>query len=233
MALLTFPMNLIGCGLNDIYDYESDRRSSRRRAVWGAVVRNEDRPFVYRAAICMMPLVVLGACLTRNSDNIVATVALLLVAWLYSVPPLRLKERPPLDSLANGFGYFLLPFIMGYCLNANPREMPLKYYLLTLCVCGIHALATAADYDADRAAGHRTLAVQYGRRSAAALSCAAFVAALLFADFHGHAVRVYIAVCAIATCVAAVVPRDRTIAAACVTVFVGFIVAAIFHLAGM
>ena len=25
--LLTFPMNLIGCGLNDIYDYDSDRRS--------------------------------------------------------------------------------------------------------------------------------------------------------------------------------------------------------------
>ena len=27
MVLLTFPMNLVGCGLNDIYDYESDRRS--------------------------------------------------------------------------------------------------------------------------------------------------------------------------------------------------------------
>ena len=39
-VLLTFPINLVGCGLNDIYDYESDRRSGRRRAVWGAVVRN-------------------------------------------------------------------------------------------------------------------------------------------------------------------------------------------------
>ena len=109
IVLLTLPMNLVGCGLNDIYDYESDRRSSRRRAVWGAVVRNEDRPVVYHAALVMMPLIVLGACLTRNWDNIAATIALLLVAWLYSVPPLRLKERPPLDSLANGLGYFLLP----------------------------------------------------------------------------------------------------------------------------
>ena len=39
MLLLTFPVNLIGCGLNDIYDYESDRRSSRRRAVWGRLCR--------------------------------------------------------------------------------------------------------------------------------------------------------------------------------------------------
>src|SRR5437870_1722152 len=51
IVLLTFPMNLVGCGLNDIYDYESDRRSSRRRAVWGAVVRDEDRPLVFRAAL--------------------------------------------------------------------------------------------------------------------------------------------------------------------------------------
>ena len=127
IVLLTFPMNLVGCGLNDIYDYESDRRSPRRRAIWGAVVRNEDRPLVFEPALSMMPLIVLGACLTRNWDNIVATVSLLLVAWLYSVPPLRLKERPPLDSLARmGFGYFLLPFTMGYSLNADPRTMPLQ-----------------------------------------------------------------------------------------------------------
>src|SRR5438270_3766762 len=72
MALLTFPMNLVGCGLNDIYDYESDHRSPRRRAVWGAVVRDEDRPLVFRASLIMLPLVVLGACLTHNWDNIVA-----------------------------------------------------------------------------------------------------------------------------------------------------------------
>jgi 4-hydroxybenzoate polyprenyltransferase len=233
MALLTFPTNLVGCGLNDIYDYESDRRSSRRRAIWGAVVRSENRPLVYRAALAMMPLIVLGACFTRNWDNIAATISLLLVAWLYSVPPMRLKERPPLDSLANGLGYFLLPFAMGYSLNANPRTMPLKYFLLALCVCGIHALATAADYEADRAAGHRTLAVKFGRRAAAVVAFAAFSLTLLFADFHGTAVRVYIAVCAAATLVAAVLPQDGVIAGACITVFVGFVVAAAFHLAGM
>src|SRR5438045_9148792 len=84
MLLLSFPMNLVGCGLNDIYDYESDKRSQRRRAVWGAIVRDDDRPLVIHACLAMAPLIVLGACLTRNWDNIVATVSLLLVAWLYS-----------------------------------------------------------------------------------------------------------------------------------------------------
>jgi 4-hydroxybenzoate polyprenyltransferase len=232
MILLTFPMNLVGCGLNDLYDYESDRRSPRRRAVWGAVVREEDRSLVTRAVWSMIPLILLGACLTRNWINITATVLLVAVAWMYSAPPLRLKERPPLDSLANGLGYFLLPFVMGYSLAADPRAMPLRYYLLAFCVCGIHSLATAADYEADLAAGHRTLAVAFGRRTAAAVACAAFAITWLFADFHGTAVRVYIAVCALATLLVTINPRNQIIAGACVTIFAGFLIAAILHIAG-
>jgi len=231
MALLTFPMNLIGCGLNDIYDYESDRRSSRRRAVWGAIVQSEDRPLILGAAIAMMPLIFLGACLTRNWINIAATTTLMVVAWLYSVPPVRLKERPPLDSLANGVGYFLLPFVMGYSLNADPRSMPLRYYLLAICVAGVHALATAADYDADLEANHRTLAVAFGRRAAAAVAFMAFSVALIFGDYHSVPVRIYIATCTIATFIAVLVPKNRVIAGACVTILAGFLIAAICHLA--
>jgi 4-hydroxybenzoate polyprenyltransferase len=233
IVLLTFPVNLVGCGLNDIYDYESDRRSPRRRAIWGAVVRGEDRPLVLRVALAMVPLIVLGACITRNWNNIGATVLLLLVAWLYSVPPLRLKERPPLDSLANGLGYFLLPFAMGYSLNADPWSMPLKYYLLALCVCGVHALATAADYEADRAAGHRTLAVKFGRRAAAATAFAAFLTAWLLGDFNGVAVRAYIAGCTIVTLIVTLIPESIVITGACISIFTGFIVAAICHVAGL
>jgi 4-hydroxybenzoate polyprenyltransferase len=231
MILLTLPMNFIGCGLNGIYDYDSDRRSSRRGAVWGAIVQPEDRSLVFQGCVAMMPLMIFGACLTRNWDNLVATVSLVLIAWLYSVPPVRLKERPPLDSLANGIGYFL-PFVMGYSLGGDPRSMPLKYYLLALSVCGIHALAAAADYDADRAAGHRTLAVAYGRRAAAAAAFVLFLVTLVLGDFHGTAVRVFIVICTLAALVAALVPRYYIIAAACSIIFVGFVMAAVLHIVG-
>jgi 4-hydroxybenzoate polyprenyltransferase len=231
--LLTFPMNLIGCGLNDIHDYESDRLSTRRRAVWGAVVSADERSFVFECCVATMPLVFFCACLTRNVENVMATVSLLVMAWIYSVPPFRLKERPPLDSLANGLGYFLIPLMMGYSLGANPRTMPLRYFLLAFCVAGVHALATAADYDADKAAGHRTLAVAYGRRTAATAACAAFAAAWWFGDFHSLAVNAYLAVCAIAALTAALLPQPFAIAAACVTIFAGFLIAAVAHLAGV
>ena len=225
MLLLTFPMNLIGCGLNDIYDYESDRRSPRRRAVWGAVVSAEERPFVFERCLAMMPLVILGACLTRNWENFMATVSLVLVAWLYSVPPYRLKERPPLDSLANGLGYFLLPLMMGYSLNADPRTMPLRYYLLALCVAGVHALATAADYEADRGgrashAGRGVWPANGGGRGVCRV-CRGLVAAATSTARPSARISRF---ARIATLAATLLPRDRVvIAAACVTIFAGFL----------
>jgi 4-hydroxybenzoate polyprenyltransferase len=231
IVLLTFPMNLIGCGLNDIYDFESDRRCMRRRAIWGTVVRDIDRPLVLWACLAMVPLIVFGACITRNWDNIVATICLLLLAWFYSVPPIRLKERPPLDSITNGLGFFLIPFTMGYSLGADPRNMSLKYYLLALSVCGVHALASAADYDADRAAGHRTIAVAYGPRFAAAFAFATFLITWLFGDFGSLVVRTYIIVCAIAALVAVIIPKNTVIVAACSIIFTGFLLAAALHVA--
>ena len=161
-----------------------------------------------------------------------ATVSLVRHGVDLLVPPYRLKERPPLDSLANGLGYFLFPLMMGYSLAANPREMPLRYYLLALCVAGVHALATAADYEADKAAGHKTFAVTFGRRTAAAFACAAFTATFFLGDFGSLSVRIYLLVCAIATFVATIVPQNFVISAACVTIFAGFLIAAVGHLVG-
>lgn len=230
--LLALPMNLFGCGLNDIFDFDSDRRSGRRRKIWGAVVRPEDRTLVWWGCCAMVPLIVAGSLYTRNPLNVAATIALLLTAWAYSVPPLRLKERPPLDSLSNGLGYFLLPFAMGYSFNANPLAMPLRYYLLALAVCGIHALATAADFDADRAAGHRTFAVAFGRRAAAAFALITFALALALGDYQGAAVRIFLASGTVASLAASLFPRERIITAACSAIFAGFLVAAICHLFG-
>lgn len=231
LLLLTFPMNLIGCGLNDIYDYDSDRLSARRKRIWGAVVGESDRTLVWWACVAMAPLLLAGALATGNPANIIATCGLIAVAWAYSVPPVRLKERPPLDSLSNGLGFFLLPFVMGFSLGADPQAMPLRYYLLALSVCGIHALATAADFEADRAAGHRTFAVKFGRRAATGFAFVTFAAALWFGDYAGVAPRIYLVAGAVATVAATFAPRERVINAACVTIFVGFLVAAVCHVA--
>jgi 4-hydroxybenzoate polyprenyltransferase len=233
LLLLTFPLNVVGCGLNDIYDFESDRLSARRAKIWGVVVDEKTRPLVWRTAIAMTPVILSGSLFTANVWNIAATAGLLATAWAYSVPPVRFKERPPLDSLTNGVGYFLLPFVMGYSLGENPANMPFRYYLLALCVAGIHALAAAADYDVDLAAGHRTIAVVFGKRVAAGFSFAAFLTAALVGGYESTAVRAYLAIGAVAALLAAVLPKRAVISAACVTIFAGFALAAALYLVGI
>ena len=76
------------------------------------------------------------------------------------------------------------------------------------------------------------LAVAYGRRTAAAFACATFALTWLLADFHGTAVQVYVALGTLVTLAAAILPTNRTIAAACAVVFAGFLVAGVCHLCG-
>jgi 4-hydroxybenzoate polyprenyltransferase len=104
--------------------------------------------------------------------------------------------------------------------------------LLALCVAGIHALAAAADYEVDRAAGHRTIAVAFGRRSAAAFALCVFLAAWLFGGFTSDAVRVYLASCALAAAAAIAWPHKTSITVACTMIFAAFPVAAVLYFLG-
>ena len=97
---------------------------------------------------------------------------------------------------------------------------------------GVHALATAADYEPDLAAGHRTLAVRFGRRAAAIVAFATFFVTWLAADFNGTAVRAYIAGCTFASLSVVFFPREKVISLACVAIFAGFLLAGVGHVYG-
>jgi hypothetical protein len=43
---------------------------------------------------------------------------------------------------------------------------------------------------------------------------------------------VYIALCTLVTLAAAILPRDRVLLAACITTFAGFVIAAVWDIAG-
>ena len=222
-ALLTFPMNLVGCGLNDVNDFHSDSKNPRKGSLWGPVIGPEQHQFVYRACLATSLVIMVGALVTMNWANIALTICMLLLAWAYSVPPLRLKVRPPLDSLANGVGFFLLPFSIGYSFGGSLSDMPVKYYFAAGCTAGLHALTTAIDYRFDKTAGDQTLAVAWGKRAAVLFACAMFSLTWLMAGFQGTAVRTYLGICIAVTAVAVVYPRERVILMACTTIFIGFV----------
>jgi 4-hydroxybenzoate polyprenyltransferase len=149
-------------------------------------------------------LLLLTSFLTLNIANIVGMVLLAFLSYFYSAPLLRFKERPPLDSFANGVGYFFLPFLLGFSFSfsfggsiINNFDVWVDIILITFCVLGFHAFTSIADYTADKKAGYKTFATVFGKRSAAFFALLTFIITLfvvnvsLWACYMGNAYCLY------------------------------------------
>jgi 4-hydroxybenzoate polyprenyltransferase len=175
---LTFPLSLFIYGINDIYDYESDSINPRKSS-WSQLQRKES-PLLFKVSIFSGMAVVLVSLFTVNLTNIIGTFLLIFFSFSYSAPPLRFKTRPPLDSLANGFLYFLCPYLIGYSYNAEWADLPWRIIAAAIAATGIHAFSTIMDYTPDKEAGDRTFAVHFGKRMSALYAIIAATIALIF-----------------------------------------------------
>ncbi len=121
----------------------------------------------------------------------------LVLAWIYSAPPLRLKRNGWWGNSAVALCYEGLPWFTGAAVMA--ASMPDRRVLLIalLYSVGAHGIMTLNDFksvEGDRAMGLRSLPVQLGSERAARFAClvmavpqAAVVALLLHWDRPWHA----------------------------------------------
>ena len=104
-----------------------------------------------------------------------ATVLALMLAWAYSMPPLRLKENGWLGNAACGLSYESLAWITGSAVMMG-GVMPSSESMLLALLYGIgaHGIMTLNDFKSiqgDRQMGVRSLPVQLGATRAASLAC--------------------------------------------------------------
>ena len=130
-----------------------------------------------------------------------ATVLALMLAWAYSMPPLRLKENGWLGNAACGLSYESLAWITGSAVMMG-GVMPASESMVLALLYGIgaHGIMTLNDFKSiagDRQMGVRSLPVQLGATRAAGLACwtmalpQAVVMGLLFSwGAAGHAIAV-------------------------------------------
>lgn len=162
-------------GVNDVYDIDSDTGNLRKTNSWthGTALSVCDIRFVLLAAKLLTGLVILLALPASASSPWVLgyTAAFLCLAWTYSTPPLRLKERPIIDSLSNGLMCWLF-WASGYIFSG---ERTLTLYndpsatngrLVFLYASALHSLAAVEDAKADASANQRTIVTTFGERFA-------------------------------------------------------------------
>lgn len=162
--------------INDVHDLPGDRLNPRKAAsplVRGLLSQERARAAAYGFALAsLVTAVPLGA-------EIVALVATCLgLAWAYSVPPVRLKERPGADVLVNALGVGALSAMAGWAVAAPLAAFP--FWLLwqgLLVGVAIYVPTTLVDHAADAASGTRTLATHLGPARAYRIGAVAWLAA--------------------------------------------------------
>ena len=157
------PYNLAMYGINDVFDYESDAANPRKGGLEGALLdRGMHRATLITAIAVCVPFVVVLVVLGSPLSWLVLAVSLFAVA-AYSVPGLRFKEIPFLDSITSST-HFTSPAVYGLVLAGTRFTPQLVFVLGAFFLWGIaaHAFGAVQDVEPDRAGGIASIATVMG-----------------------------------------------------------------------
>ncbi|WP_350348161.1 prenyltransferase [Agromyces sp. G08B096] len=160
------PYNLAMYGINDVFDYASDARNPRKGGAEGALLRPARHRTTILAAVGLcVPFVVWLVLLGGPASWLVLAVSLFAVA-AYSVPGLRFKEVPFLDSLTSSV-HFVSPAVYGLALAGASVTPQLVALLAAFLAWGIasHAFGAVQDVVPDREGGIASVATVLGARA--------------------------------------------------------------------
>jgi len=175
------PYNLLMYGINDVFDYESDLRNPRKGGVEGAMLD----PALHRTVLLsgiVTAVPVLGAMLVLAGTGHplswpVLAVSLFAVA-AYSVPVLRFKERPVVDSVTSST-HFVSPAVYGLVVAGAVWTPGLVAVLAAFFLWGMasHAFGAVQDVVPDREGGISSIATALGAARTVRLAIGCWAAA--------------------------------------------------------
>lgn len=94
----------------------------------------------------------------------ILAIFLLVFATFYSLPPIRLKEKAPLDAIWNGLTYTSFPFLVGYSVKQTPNiDVLIVAILVSIPAISYYLLLAIQDYEYDLRAGVFTTVVKLGK----------------------------------------------------------------------
>ena len=154
------PANILIYGINDIFDYETDKLNpkkgdtayealvppERQRALWKWILYT-NIPFLF-----FIPL---------ENPLLLSFFAFVFFASFYSAEPIRAKAKPIIDSLFSA-GHYVATGVFGYYL-AGGTAFPTVGVIAGMCwAVAMHAYSAVPDIKADTQANLNTIAILIG-----------------------------------------------------------------------
>jgi 4-hydroxybenzoate polyprenyltransferase len=160
-AYFLVPANLFLYGVNDVFDADADRENPKKAG-------RESRyrgDLATRWAVTTSAVLGLALLAVVPAGSLPWLLGFLVLGAAYSVPPLRLKTRPPLDSVSNGL--YVLPGAAAYAAVAGTAPPALALLGGWLWAMAMHTFSAIPDVEPDRRAGIETTATRLGPTLAA------------------------------------------------------------------
>ena len=152
------PANLLVYGINDIFDFETDRLNPKK-VEYEMLVRPENhRALWIWIAVLNVPFLLAAAFLATASLPLL--IAFILLSIFYSAPPIRAKEVSFLDSIFNVL--YVFPGAFAYQLLSDEFPTPVVFLAGGLWTAAMHAYSAVPDIGPDTAAGVNTIATKLG-----------------------------------------------------------------------
>ena len=169
--------------INQIYDFQSDLINKKLGFLQSGKISKNEMIIVY--AVISLIAIITGFKIGLFLG--VVLLSIFVLGYIYSVPPLRLKDRPLSGLLSNSIAYgILVPLsIPGLAGSADYLMMIMPTYLFLVVSAG-YLLTILPDKEGDAKTGKRTLAVILSDRSIIISAIILLVISLLLAWEMGH-----------------------------------------------
>ncbi len=154
----TFPANVLIYGVNDIFDYETDKDNPKKQG-YEVLVKPSEHATLYRVIFLVtFPFVLLLFRVTLLAQ--LAMIGFLFFSIFYSAEPIRAKAKPFLDSLFNIL--YVFPGLFGFLLAGGGHVSWMAVVAGSLWCMAMHAYSAVPDISVDQANGIETIATRLG-----------------------------------------------------------------------
>lgn len=200
-----YPANLLIYGVNDIFDYETDKLNEKK-VEYETLVTPERRSALW-LAIFLANFAFIDIIFFGSTAVAVSGLSFLFFSIFYSAPPIRAKTKPFLDSAFNVL--YILPGVFGYSLvtvEFPPASVVIAGALWT---AAMHAYSAIPDIEADRDAKLSTIATVLGSTGTHVFCLAAYIGSAVLSYQYLGIVSVVLGSVFFLTMVASMITHDR------------------------
>lgn len=171
------PANIFIYGINDIYDYETDKLNPKKVEYENLLLPEKHLSVWLWIIFTCLPFLVLA--LVSARESLWALLLFFCFAGFYSAPPLRAKTIPFLDSVFSA-GHYIFTGVFAYYLvfdlEASVASFPFWAVIAGMSwAVAMHAYSAVPDIKADKEAGLKTIATTLGKNGTLFLCLALYI----------------------------------------------------------